>query len=95
VISRRKQKLNIRLKTAILSGSLTLARLASSPQVIEKNTIGMNEIREAQNQGKCPYYLAYHDISGHFVTKLYARNRQSLLFQQLGKIMKRRRKTTS
>jgi hypothetical protein len=51
-------------KAAILSGSMTLADPASSPQVIEnKNIAGMNEITEARNQGKCPQNLAYHDIS--------------------------------
>jgi hypothetical protein len=54
-MSHRKQKHNIRPKAAILSGSLTFAHPASSPQVIEnKNTIGMSDLREAQNQGKYP-----------------------------------------
>ena len=44
--------------------NLPRASPASSPQVIEnKNTIGMNKTREAQNQGKCPQNLAYHGIS--------------------------------
>jgi hypothetical protein len=46
-----KQIRNIRPKAAILSGSRTLSRPASSPQVIEnKNTIEMNEIREAKTK---------------------------------------------
>jgi hypothetical protein len=52
-ISHRKQKDNIRPKAAILSGNQTLARPASSPQVVEnKNTIGMNELREAKTKEK-------------------------------------------
>ena len=51
-------------KTAIVSASWTLAHPAPSPQVIEnKNTTGMNETREAQNRGKHPENMAYHDIS--------------------------------
>jgi hypothetical protein len=54
----------IEQKPGILSGCRTPARPAAATQVIEnKNTIGMNEIRDAQNQGKCPQDLAYHDIS--------------------------------
>ena len=51
-------------QAAILSPALTLARPTLSSQVIEnKNTIGMNETREAQNRRKYPENMAYHGIS--------------------------------
>jgi len=60
----RRQIHDIERKPGILSGCPTPARPASSPQVIEnKNTIRMNEPGHTQNQGECPQYLAYHDIS--------------------------------
>jgi hypothetical protein len=60
----RRQIHEIERKPGILSGCLTPARPAAVPQVIEnKNTTGINEIRETQNQRKCPHNMAYHDIS--------------------------------
>jgi len=65
-MSHRKQIHNIRPKAAILLGSLTFARPATSPQVIEnKNTIGMNEIREAktkENALKTWHIMTFPDI---------------------------------
>jgi len=65
-ISHREQIHNIRPKAAILSGSLTFAHPAPSPQVIEnKNTIEMNEIREAkikENTLRTWHIMTFPDI---------------------------------